>query len=277
MVASGGFGMALQLLKSSLFFIFLILFGLYLSQPRQPRQSLDDTQIPENDMQIPETITKGEVPFKAGQVFEYNVIGYRYGYAEKKMKIFEIIYKLTGQKPYWMAFDGEKISEREEVYNVEGLEEIENKRTYKVRLKTNATVLKPSRERFLSEDLLYYDAATGELLKAELGVHEPSPQILTGKELEEYGIHPSRMFSAWMLEPKKNFKIDNITIELEGMEKLFDRNCFKVKLSGSNYKAINWIDVDRRVLVKGEYTTTDGNLRYEILLKDIREQHIEST
>lgn len=245
-----------------LLFYFLFLFNLCLSQPQQS-----------NDMQIPETITKGEVPFKVGQEFEYNVTGYRYKYTGIKVKIFEIIYKLTGQKPYWMAFEGEKISEREDVYTVEGLEEIENKSSYKVRLKINGTVLKPSRERFLIENLLYYDAATGELLKAELGVHEPSPQILAGKEVEKYGIHPSPMFSLWMLELKKSFRITkfNTTIELIGMEKLFDRNCFKVRLTSSNYEAINWIDVDRRVLVKGEYTTTDGNLRYEILLKDIRE------
>lgn len=262
-MASGGVALALQLLKLSFFFIFLILFSTCISQT--PKLTTDKTR------DVPE-VTKGEVPFKFGQEFKYNVTGYRYRDSEGRLeKIFKVIYKLTGQTPYWMAFDGEKTSQWEEAYVVEGLEEIENRSSYKVRVKLNGTVLKPSMERFFIENLLYYDIVTGELLKAELGVDKLSPQVLVGKEAEEYGIGPSQMFSSWMLDPKKNFRITiNITIELIGMEKLFERNCFKVKLNSSNYEAINWIDVDKRILVKGEYALTDQSIRYEILLKDIK-------
>ena len=257
MVAGGGFNLALQLLKPSFFLLFLFLSILCLSPLKT---SNEDIKIAE-EIGVLESITQKDVPFKVGQEIKYNIAGY----SEKDLEgIFGILYRLTGKKPYWMAVKGEKISEREDVYIVESLEEIENKSSYKVRLKINATVLKPSKEHSVIENLLYFDAATGTLLKAELGVDEPQSQILVGEEVEKYGIHPSPMFSPWMLELKKSFRIDNITIELVGMEKVLDRNCFKVKLEGSNYQAINWIDVDKRILVKGEYVLTNQNIRYEM-------------
>jgi len=250
--------MALQLLRLFSLFLLLFLFSLCLSRPYSLTYE-------NRSVQIPELVAKGEVPFKLGQEFKYNVTGYKYN--EDEGIIFKAIYSLTRQKPYWMAFKGEKISEREEVYTVENLEEIENKSSYKIRVKRNGTVLKPSWERFYIENLLYYDKATGELLRAELFVNSPSPQILLGEEATEYEFGPSQIFSSWMLDLKQNPRMDkyNITLEFIGSEKVFDRNCFKVNLITSNYEGIYWVDGEERVLVKGEYISRDENVRYVVV------------
>jgi len=252
--------MALQLLKLFSLFLLLFLFSLCLSRP----YSLTHEN---RSVQIPELVAKGEVPFKLGQEFKYNVTGYKYNDGGM---IFKAVYSLIRQKPYWMAFKGEKISEWGEVYRVESSEEIENKSSYKIRVKHNGTVLKPSWERFYTENLLYYDKATGELLRAELFVDSPSPQILLGENATEYEFGPSQIFSSWMLDLKQNPRMNkyNITLEFIGSEKVFDRSCFKVKLIASNYEGIYWVDSEERVLVKGEYISRDENVRYVVVRSD---------
>lgn len=242
-----------MLKKFFLFLFFIIFFISCLSELNSDR---NETETHAN-VQLNEI--KNGFPLEFIKEIEYNVAGYKYKEPETlKFKLMKLIYKISGEKAYWIAFKNEKIYEEHEIYVIE-----RNGSNYIVSGRTIGRILKPSEEYFEGKKIFVYNSE-GRLIRAEFEREGYREIVEKENELRKYELLASSFFSYWMLNLHEKFKLNelNVDIEVIGIKNYMNRSVFEVKIKSENLEKILLIDKKTKLLLKEEYIPEQQNIRY---------------